>query len=51
MGKIILLWKTLKLLLKGNWLTVLQLEQNVLYITVTYLRSLACELGEENQFS
>jgi len=41
MGKIILLWKTFKLLPEGTWLTVLQLEQRVFCTSITYLRSLA----------
>jgi hypothetical protein len=36
---------------KGNWLSVLQLEQYVTCITTTYLRSLAFKVGELNQFS
>jgi len=51
MGKIILLWKTFKLLPEGNWLTVLQLEQHVFCTSITYLRSLAFKVGELNQFS
>jgi len=50
-GKIMLLWKTFKLLPKGNWLTVLQLEQYVFCTTITYLRSLAFKVGELNQLS
>ena len=50
-GKIILLWKTFKLLSKGNWLPVLQLEQYMLCTTITYLRSLVFKFGELNQFS
>ena len=51
MGKIIWLWKTFKLLTKGDRLTVLQLEQYLLCITITYLRSLAFKVGKLNQFS
>ena len=36
---------------KGDWLTVLQLEQYVFCITITYLRSLAFKVGELNKFS
>jgi len=36
---------------KGNWLTVLQLEQYEFYITITYLRNLAFKVSELNQFS
>jgi hypothetical protein len=50
MGKDILLWKTFRLLPKGNWLTFLQLEQNVFCITITYLLSLAFRVGELKQF-
>ena len=49
--KIIVLWKTFKLLPKGNWLTVLQLEQYVFRITTIYLRSKGFKVGEQNQFS
>jgi len=45
--KIILLWKIFKLLPMGIWLTVLQLEQQVFYITI-YLQSLAFKVGELN---
>jgi len=48
MGKIILLWKTFKLLPEGNWLTALQY---VFCTTVTYLRSLSFEVSKLNQFS
>ena len=46
-----MLWKSFKLLRKGNWLTVLQLEQYVFCVTITYLRSPAFKFGELNQFS
>jgi len=32
-----------------NWWTVLQFEQNVLCITIAYLRSLAFKVGELDQ--
>jgi hypothetical protein len=51
MGKIILLCKTFELLPKGNWLTILQSEQYVVCITITYLRSLAFKVDEPTQFS
>jgi len=51
MGKIILPWITFKLLLEGNCLTVLQLEQYVFCATIAYLRSLAFKAGELNQLS
>jgi hypothetical protein len=49
-GRIILLWKTFKLLLKGNSLTVLQLEQYVFCVTIMYLRSLVFKFGEVKNF-
>ena len=50
MGKNIFLWKTFNFLPKGNWLTVLQLEQYVFCITIVHLRSLAFKVGELNNF-
>ena len=46
-----MLRKKFMLLPKGNWLSVLQLEQYVSCITTTYLRSLAFKVRELNQFS
>ena len=40
--------ENIKLLPKGNWLTMLQLEQYVFCITITYLRSLAFKVDELN---
>jgi hypothetical protein len=51
MRKIILPWKTFKLLLKGDRLTILQVEQYVFCITNTYLRSLAFKVGKLDQLS
>jgi hypothetical protein len=39
------------LLAKGNWLTVMQLEQNMCLIAITYLRSIGFKVGELNQLS
>ena len=51
MGEIILQWKTLKLLPKGDWLAVsLQLEQHVFCVTVTDSRSLALKVAEVHNF-
>ena len=51
MRKTILRWKIFKLLPKGKWLVVLQMERCVFCITITYLRSLAFKAGELHQFS
>jgi hypothetical protein len=48
MRRIILLWKTFKLLPKGNWLTVWYLEQYVFCITITYSQSLAFKIADLN---
>ena len=50
MEKITLLWKTFKLLTKGNLVAVLQMEQYVFCITITYSQSLAFKVGELNHF-
>ena len=47
-GKNYFVVKNLNLLTKSNWLTISQLEQYVFCIEITYLRSIAFNVGELN---